>query len=164
MLKRNCFIYFGIIIRVHFGIFENQSSRGLREMDALGRVSANFDKGDIFLTSCLLSCAPIPFWKGKLLKKSIWDQILSFSSRPLSERKKNNLTKLYPLKVYQFPLSPANCIDVLWISFFYLFFVFKGNLHRYLTYIRVWCLVRHYENRPIQIYRKFYLQKLKIFR
>ena len=116
-------------------------------MDALGRVSANFDKGDIFLTSYLLSYAPIPFWKGKLYKKkSIWDQILSFLSRPLSERKTNNLTKLYPLKVYQFPLSPANCIDVLWISFFYLFFVFKGNLLRYLTYIRVWCLVRDSPN------------------
>ena len=40
-------------------------------------------------------------------------------------------------------------------------FLFRGskNLVLILEYLRL-----HYENSPIQIYRKFHLQKLKIFR
>ena len=45
----------------------------------------------------------------------------------------------------------------------------KGNISNFvcLKYFKVSSadeMAHHYENTPIQIYRKFYLQKLKIFR
>ena len=64
----------------------------------------------IFMTSCLLSCIPVPFWKGDYSKRKEFappgEQILSFKSRPYFRRKQKQFWKSkLALIVYLFSLK-----------------------------------------------------------
>ena len=81
----------------------NLAPKELRCFDTLGTLSAIFTMEITFMTSCLLTCTSIPFYKRDLFYK---ERIRSpYSSSPLgiapfSEGRQNNLTELLPLKEY----------------------------------------------------------------
>ena len=80
-------------------------------IDILGRFYAIFDKKTNFVTSFLLSCTPIHFWKGVYSKRKEFDPKGSNSfllEWPIFRSEaKIILAELPPLIVYLFPLNSA---------------------------------------------------------
>ena len=86
----------------------------IKGLDTLSRFSATFDKGDNFIDFLFALLQPKSLLKRGLLCKericSLWEQILSLQSRPLFRRwHKQFWQELFPLRVYQFPLSLSLC-------------------------------------------------------
>ena len=84
---------------------QREHKLSLKRRDTLGRLSIILT----FVTSCLYNCTPISFWNGIYSERKdialLGNKFFPFRVDSFSEGRKKN--ELYPLKEYQFPLTPS---------------------------------------------------------